>query len=595
MAVSENNRKFAIGKQRLGIMVEINDRKLPVGIQSFEKIRKDGYLYVDKTDIIWQLANRNKTYNYLSRPRRFGKSVLVDTLEAYFMGKKELFEGLKIMQMETEWVKRPVIRLDMSRAGAEPETLRSYLNNIFRQYEGEYSLVPDPTDSLADRFNAIIVGAYEQTGQQVAILIDEYDSPLQHSWKTPHHEACTSIYREVFAILKADDKYEKFVFITGITKFTQISLFSVLNNLSNISFEPEYAALCGITKEEVLRDFKPEINKLAASKGWTFDEAVVQLTAYYDGYHFSHENMVDVFNPFSLINALADSKLRNYWASSGATSLLPKFVDDMEIRLKDFDHSALLDTIIETSDVTGGGAELFLYQSGYLTIKGYINGTYLLGIPNFEVRQALNEIVLPTLAMRKNNDLQSTQAFLNVHLSLGNLPEAMKCLKALIADVPYSNKKLASMDMEERYRLIMSTIFNAIGCRVEVEKMIATGRIDMVVENTNFIYVLELKLSNNGGVDAATEQMKAKQYAEPFKADKRKVIALAIELDDMGKGLVDWKEGSIILQKGSIRHLFIVAYRPLSVHVRCGRNFSARNGLLLLQDRQCSFKFVTPL
>ena len=542
MAVSENNRKFAIGNQRLGIMVEINDRKLPVGIQSFEEIRKGGYLYVDKTDIIWQLANRGKKYNYLSRPRRFGKSVLVDTLESYFMGKKELFEGLKIMQLETEWVKRPVIRLDMSRAGAEPETLRSYLNNIFRQYEGEYSLVPDPTDSLADRFNAIIVGAYEQTGQQVAILIDEYDSPLQHSWKTPHHEACTAIYREVFAILKADDKYEKFVFITGITKFTQISLFSVLNNLSNISFDSEYAALCGITKEEVLRDFKPEINKLAASKGWTFDEAVVQLTAYYDGYHFSHENMVDVFNPFSLINALADSKLRNYWASSGATSLLPKFVDDMEIRLKDFDHSALLDTIIETSDVTGGGAELFLYQSGYLTIKGYINGTYLLGIPNFEVRQALNEIVLPTLAMRKNNDLQSTQAFLNVHLSLGNLPEAMKCLKALIADVPYSNKKLASMDMEERYRLIMSTIFNAIGCRVEVEKMIATGRIDMVVETTNFIYVLELKLSNNGGVDAATEQMKAKQYAEPFKADKRKVIALAIELDDMGKGLVDWKE-----------------------------------------------------
>ena len=542
MAVSENNRKFAIGKQRLGIMVEINDRKLPVGIQSFEKIRKDGYLYVDKTDIIWQLANRNKTYNYLSRPRRFGKSVLVDTLEAYFMGKKELFEGLKIMQMETEWVKRPVIRLDMSRAGAEPETLRSYLNNIFRQYEGEYSLVPDPTDSLADRFNAIIVGAYEQTGQQVAILIDEYDSPLQHSWKTPYHEACTAVYREVFAILKADDKYEKFVFITGITKFTQISLFSVLNNLSNISFEPEYAAICGITKEEVLRDFKPEINKLAEYEDWTFNEAVAKLTAYYDGYHFSRRNMVDVFNPFSLINALADSDLKNYWASSGATSLLPKFVDDMEIKLGNFDSCAILRQTIETSDVTGGGAELFLYQSGYLTIKGYINGTYLLGIPNFEVRQALNEIVLPTLAMRKNNDLQSTQAFLNVHLSLGNLPEAMKCLKALIADVPYSNKKLASMDMEERYRLIMSTIFNAIGCRVEVEKMIATGRIDMVVETTNFIYVLELKLSNNGGVDAATEQMKAKQYAEPFKADKRKVIALAIELDDMGKGLVDWKE-----------------------------------------------------
>ena len=536
----ENNRIFANKNQ--GAMAETRNRRLPVGIQSFEKIRKDGYLYVDKTDIIWRLANTDNTYNYLSRPRRFGKSLLVDTLEAYFLGKKELFEGLRIMELEKEWVKRPVVRLDMSQAGAEPESVRSYLDDVFHTLEAEYKIVVRQNCSLAVRFKNIIEGAYNKTGQQVAILIDEYDAPLQHSWKTPHHEACTSIYREVFAILKANDKYERFVFITGITKFTQISLFSVLNNLSNISFEPEYAAICGITKEEMLRDFKPEIGKLAEYEHRTFDEAVALLTAHYDGYHFSHDNMVDVFNPFSLINALADSKLRNYWASSGATSMLPKFVDDMEIRLRDFDHCALISTTIETSDVTGGGPELFLYQSGYLTIKGYVNGTYLLGIPNFEVRQALNEIVLPTLAMRKNNDLQSPQAFLNLYLSVGNLPEAMKCLKALVADVPYSNKKLASMDMEERYRLILSTIFNAIGCRVEVEKMIATGRIDMVVETIHIIYVLELKLSNNGGIDAAAEQIRSRQYAEPFKADKRRVVALAIELDDKGKGLIDWKE-----------------------------------------------------
>ena len=523
-------------------MVEINDRRLPVGIQSFEKIREGGYLYVDKTDIIWQLANREKTYNYLSRPRRFGKSVLVDTLEAYFLGKKELFEGLKIMQMETEWVKRPVIRLDMSRAGAAPESVRSYLDNAFHQLESEYDIAVRQNSSLADRFDAIIQTAYNKTGLQVAVLIDEYDSPLQHSWKTPQHEACTAVYREVFAILKADDKYEKFVFITGITKFTQISLFSVLNNLSNISFEPNYAAICGITKEEVLRDFKPEINKLAEYEGWTFDEAVAQLTAYYDGYHFSRRNMVDVFNPFSLINALSDSDLKNYWASSGATSMLPKFVDNMELKLRNFDPCTILRQTIETSDVTGGGAELFLYQSGYLTIKGYQMGVYILGFPNSEVRQALYETVLPALTLRGNSDIQSIQSDLLLAIQLGNLPEAMKCLKALIADVPYSNKKLASMDMEERYRLIMSTIFNAIGCRVEVEKMIATGRIDMVVETTQYIYVLELKLSDNGGVDAAAEQIRAKQYAEPFKADKRKVIALAIELDDRGKGLVDWKE-----------------------------------------------------
>ena len=523
-------------------MVEINDRRLPVGIQSFEVIREGGYLYVDKTDIIWQLANRDKKYNYLSRPRRFGKSVLVDTLEAYFLGKKELFEGLKIMQMETEWVKRPVIRLDMSQAGAEPESVRSYLDDVFNTLETEYRIVVRQDSSLAVRFKNIIEGAYNKTGLQVAILIDEYDSPLQHSWKTPQHEACTAVYREVFAILKADDKYEKFVFITGITKFTQISLFSVLNNLSNISFEPNYAAICGITKEEVLRDFKPEINKLAEYEGWTFDEAVAQLTAYYDGYHFSRRNMVDVFNPFSLINALSDSDLKNYWASSGATSMLPKFVDNMELKLRNFDPCTILRQTIETSDVTGGGAELFLYQSGYLTIKGYQMGVYILGFPNSEVRQALYVTVLPALTLRGNSDIQSIQSDLLLSIQLGNLPEAMKCLKALIADVPYSNKKLASMDMEERYRLIMSTIFNAIGCRVEVEKMIATGRIDMVVDTTQYIYVLELKLSDNGGVDAAAEQIRAKQYAEPFKADKRKVIALAIELDDRGKGLVDWKE-----------------------------------------------------
>ena len=524
------------------VMKEINDRKLPVGIQSFEEIRKDGYLYVDKTDIIWHLANRGKKYNYLSRPRRFGKSVLVDTLEAYFLGKKELFEGLKIMSLETEWVKRPIIRLDMSQAGAEPESLKGYLNYTFQEYESLYGIEARNNFPLATRLIEIIKTAYNKTGQQVVILIDEYDSPLQHSWKTPQHKACRDIYREVFSVLKAQDKYEKFVFITGITKFTQISLFSVLNNLSNISFNPEYAALCGITKEELLRDFTPEVKKLAAKNGWTFEEAVAQLTTFYDGYHFSHENMVDIFNPFSLINALSDSSLKNYWASSGATTLLSKFVDDIEIRLKDFEKCPMDSDTLETSDVTGGGAELFLYQSGYLTIKGYIAGIYLLGIPNNEVRKALYKIVLPALTLKSNAQVISTQNMLLYSLKMGDLSEAMKCLKALIADVPYSNKKLASMDMEERYRLILSTIFNAIGCRVEVEKMIATGRIDMVVETSTFIYVLELKLSNNGGIDAAAEQIKAKQYAEPFKADKRKIIALAVELDDLGKGLVDWKE-----------------------------------------------------
>ena len=233
-------------------------RKLPTGIQSFYIIREEGYLYVDKTDMVWKLANKGLKYNYLSRPRRFGKSVLVDTLQCYFEGRKELFEGLKIMDLEKDWKEYPVIRLDMSRGGANAETLRSYLNLRFGYYEEKYAIT-NPTAELADRFDAIITTAYKQTGLKVAILIDEYDSPLQHSWKTPEHEACTEVYREVFAILKADDEYERLVFITGITKFTQISLFSVLNNLTNISFLPEYAAICGITEEEIKENFKLEL------------------------------------------------------------------------------------------------------------------------------------------------------------------------------------------------------------------------------------------------------------------------------------------------------------------------------------------------
>ena len=524
------------------MMAETSERRLPVGIQSFEEIRKEKYLYVDKTDLVWNLANSGKKYNYLSRPRRFGKSVLVDTLQAYFEGRRELFEGLKIMELEKEWVKRPVIRLDMSRGGANAGTLRSYLNKAFKKYEKLYGVEVDPQDSLANRFDSIIETAYEQTGQQVAILIDEYDSPLQHSWKTPSHEECTAVYREVFAILKADDLYEKFVFITGITKFTQISLFSVLNNLTNISFLPQYAALCGITKQEITDNFMPDIEAMGKKNGWTTEETVIQLKDNYDGYHFSAENMVDVFNPYSLINALDQNSIKNFWAASGATSLLPKFVDDMEIRLENFENCPIDSDTIETSDVTGGGAELFLYQSGYLTIKGYEEGLYLLGIPNHEVRKALYNIVLPALAMKSEALTITTQNVLRLNLQRGNLPEAEKCLKALIADVPYSNKKLTSMDMEERYRLVMSTIFNAIGFRVEVERMIATGRIDMVVYTSRIIYVLELKLSNNGGIAAAEKQITANQYAEPFKADKRKVVALAVELDSEGKGLLDWKE-----------------------------------------------------
>ena len=518
-------------------------RRLPVGLQSFKEIRRGGYVYVDKTDVVWNMVNNGVKYNYLNRPRRFGKSLLVDTLECYLTGQKELFEGLKIMDLETEWNNHPVIRLDMSFGGATAEALRSYLHNSFSQYEKTYGITPLPNDSLGARFDRIIRTAYNKTNLQVAILIDEYDAPLQHSWRTPEHEDCTAIYREVFAILKGNDEFEKLVFITGITKFTQISLFSVLNNLSNISFDSSCATVCGITEEEMLRDFQPEMQNMAEHYKWTLDETRQRLKDYYDGYHFSPDNMVDIYNPFSLVNALHNGEIRNYWAASGATSLLPKFVDDMEIHIEDFDQCYLDADTIKTSDVSCGGAELFLYQSGYLTIKSTQDDIYTLGFPNTEVRQALSKFVIPALTMRSINDVLSTQSRLKVHLYNCNLPEAMKCLKALIADVPYSNKKLQSMDMEERYRLIISTILNAIGLQVRVEHMLSTGRIDIVAKAPRYVYIMELKLSNNGGILAAGKQIEEKGYAQPFTAnDHRQPVCLAIELDHEGKGLTCWKE-----------------------------------------------------
>lgn len=522
-------------------MEGINERKLPVGIQSFKVIREEDYLYVDKTDIVWHLANCGKKFNYLSRPRRFGKSILVDTLQMYFEGRKNLFEGLKIMQLEKNWKHHPVIRLDMSLAGSTPQSIQSYLSDTFEEYEDIYGITPSPTASLAVRFKRIATTAVKKTGNKVAILIDEYDSPLQHSWNTDRHEECTGVYRDVFAVLKACDEYERFVFITGITKFTQISLFSVLNNLSNISFLPEYASVCGITEKEMQENFKPELEEMGRVNGWSFNETHDKLKAYYDGYHFSRRNMIDIYNPYSFINALNTQELSNYWASSGATSLIPKFVDNMELRLKNFENCRILRNTLETSDVTGGGAELFLYQSGYLTIKGSDEFGYILGFPNEEVKQALYEMVLPALALREGSDIQSLQANLYAQLGMCQIDDAMKSLKSLVADVPYSNKKLASMDMEERYRLIISTVLNAIGLKVEVEKMISTGRIDMTVQTSRYIYVIELKLRNNGGKDAAMEQIQNRQYLEPFMADKRQVVGLAIELDENGKGILDWQ------------------------------------------------------
>ena len=358
-------------------------------------------MYVDKTDLVWRLVNQGNKFNYLSRPRRFGKSVLVDTLRCYLEGRKELFEGLKIMELEKEWTAYPVIRLDMSLGGATAEELRSYLNAIFIEYEEKYNVKVIPGSSLNNRLGDIIETACKKTGRDVAVLIDYYDDPLRQAWNTPHYEECVEIYRRVFPVLKSDDLYEKFVFIISETKFTQLSLFSGLNNLSIISLNPECATLCGFTQQELVDNFQPEIQQLADKNGWTLDETYAQLKEYYGGYHFSRRNMTDIYNPYSLISSLADGKIEGYWDASETISTLPRFISDLsEERVSYFDNCLIDDDTLFASDVTVGCAELYLYQSGYLTIKGYEDGIYDLGFPNKEMRQAFHEVVLPALTGR---------------------------------------------------------------------------------------------------------------------------------------------------------------------------------------------------
>ena len=518
-------------------MVEINDRRLPVGIQSFEVIREGGYLYVDKTDIIWQLANRDKKYNYLSRPRRFGKSVLVDTLEAYFLGKKELFEGLKIMQMETEWVKRPVIRLDMSRAGAAPESVRSYLDNAFHQLESEYDIAVRQDSSLADRFDAIIQTAYNKTGLQVAILIDEYDSPLQHSWKTPQHEACTAVYREVFAILKADDKYEKFVFITGITKFTQISLFSVLNNLSNISFEPEYAAICGITKEEVLRDFKPEINKLAEYEDWTFDEAVAQLTAYYDGYHFTRFSP-DIFNPYSLLNCLAENKFGSYWFTSGTPTYLINMMRKYQVVPTDVITRVEADA--SEFDVPTENMPTImplLYQSGYITIKEYHEdyNYYVLDVPNKEVKMGLTKALIPSYVTQNTLATTNTARRIAQALDKQNMEEALTLLQTFLGTVPYCN----NAHYEGHYQQMLFIIFSLLtDYQVDVEVHTPNGRVDVVLLTHTDLFLLEIKLDRSA--KSAMQQINLKNYHKRFALSGKPITKVGINFNSKTGNIDNW-------------------------------------------------------
>ena len=377
-------RNIKEGNLDFEIKAESND-EIGQLCQDFEEMRRGDYLYVDKTDIVWQLANGDK-YNFLSRPRRFGKSLLCSTLKCYFEGRKELFEGLKIMQVEDDWVKRPVIYLSMSLGGSSAQELREYLHNVLSSYEKIYGKNPDER-SLGNRLNGIIQRAYEQFGVKIAVIVDEYDVPLQHTYETNQHDECREIYRNFFTGLKDYGYCIKCVFITGITKFTQISLFSMLNTLTNVSFDEQYSAICGLTHDELVQYYSEEISKLASRYDMEVSQVLSELKATYDGYHFSRK-LQNVYNPFSMLNALSRSQLNSYWIATGSNEILnnlsKKYVDE----IPSLDGCLIDADYLEMSDVNMEEPKLFLYQSGYLTIKAVRGDYYILGYPNKEVKKA---------------------------------------------------------------------------------------------------------------------------------------------------------------------------------------------------------------
>ncbi|MBQ7279865.1 MAG: AAA family ATPase [Bacteroidales bacterium] len=502
-------------------------RKLPLGIQTFEELRRKGCLYVDKTDMVWHIANGNK-YNYLNRPRRFGKSLLASTLHSYFDGRRDLFEGLKIMEMETDWVSRPVFHFDMSSISSADGFL-SYLNRKLSEYEEVYGIV-EAEGRASDRFAGIIRRSYQKTEQEVAIIIDEYDSPVRNTLTTADHDATRAHYRDFLSILKSEGSYIHCVFITGISKFTQLSLFSALNTLRNLSFESRYASLCGITNEEIESCLGTEMDVMAKAMGMTYEQLRQRLREYYDGYHFT-DDLIDVYNPTSLFTALDDKKIRNYRASDGATLLLPTILSENNIEIEKMDHVVVSRTELETSDYLLSKPAVSLYQMGYLTIKDYDEWNYILGFSNAEVRQTMSDIVLPNVMPELSSSLRvSALGRMAAAMDSGDVDSAMQYISQLVAAAPYDNQR--HKVLESHFQFLLSMMFYSVNFSVQQEVRVAAGRIDMVVTTRRWLYVIELKLKSNGGVLAAMEQMQARRYVDAYSAQYRQLCQLAIEFDD---------------------------------------------------------------
>ena len=517
--------------------MENMQRLYPIGIQTFSKIREGNYLYIDKTEYVYRMTHFASNYMFLSRPRRFGKSLLTSTLHSYFSGCKELFKGLAIEKLETEWTEYPVLHFDMSTAKhAGKDELISELERKLAAYERIYSRNEEDI-YINQRLQGLIERAYKQTGKQVVVLIDEYDAPLLDVvHERENLGVLRNIMRNFYSPLKACDPYLRYVFLTGITKFSQLSIFSELNNIKNISMDKTYAAICGISEEEIRTQMKEDVNWFADGLRITPEEVLAKLKENYDGYHFTYPSP-DIYNPFSLLNAFADGKFGSYWFGSGTPTYLIKMLGKFGVNPSDIGPKQAKASIFDAPTETMTNITPLLYQSGYITIKDYnkILDLYTLDIPNKEVRLGLMESLLPNYVGNETPEATTMVAYLFYDIQNGDMDSALRRLQTFLSTVPYCD----NTKYEGHYQQLFYVIFSLLNYYVDIEVRTPRGRVDVVLRTKTTLYVMELKLDKTAG--EAMEQINLKNYPERFALCGLPVVKVAINFDSERCTIGEWK------------------------------------------------------
>ena len=509
--------------------------KYPIGIQDFETLRKDGYLYIDKTAFIYRMVHTGRYY-FLSRPRRFGKSLLLSTIEAYFQGKRNLFSGLAIDSLENEWTDYPVLRLDLNTGiYSSPESLILRLERTLDQWEEKYGGDPKVKEFYL-RFERIVQVASEQCGRRVVILVDEYDKPLiQNFGNEQLQEELRGILRAFYSVLKTQDRYIKFALLTGVSKFGKLSVFSDLNNLEDISLNNDWATLCGITQEEIRCQLMPVVAEMAQRNGLQTEDVLDELKSMYDGYHFGYDSE-GVYNPFSLLNSLKNQRFDDYWFETGTPTYLVKLLQKHHYDLERMTHEETDAQVLNSIDSESTNPIPVIYQSGYLTIKGYDEefGMYRLGFPNREVEEGFVRFLLPYYAnVNKVESPFEIQKFVR-EVRSGDYNSFFRRLQSFFADTTYE----VIRDQELHYENVLFIVFKLVGFYAKVEYHTSEGRIDLVLQTDKFIYIMEFKL--NGMAEEALQQINDKHYALPFEMDERKLFKIGVNFSAETRNIEKW-------------------------------------------------------